>query len=193
MPTPLNEILENLGPLTKLAGTWEGDKGDDTAPSNDRGTEKNLFRERIAFEPFGPVDNHEQKLWGLRFTKVAWRLGEDDAFHEASGYWLWDPKAQQALCTFIVPRGVTVLAGATVDADATKFQLDAKCGSETYGICSNLFLDREFKTVAYSVKIDLSVPDTLYYEELTELQMKGRPNLFQHLDKNVLKLVSRPT
>ncbi len=27
-----DEIIKNLGPLAALAGTWEGDKGDDTAP-----------------------------------------------------------------------------------------------------------------------------------------------------------------
>ena len=44
-----DEIIKNLGPLAPLAGIWEGNKGDDTAPSNDRGTETNKFRERVTF------------------------------------------------------------------------------------------------------------------------------------------------
>ena len=70
-----DEIIKNLGPLAPLAGTWEGDKGDDTAPSKERGTGTNKFRERITFEPMGPVNNHEQQLYGLRYATTAWPLG----------------------------------------------------------------------------------------------------------------------
>ena len=51
----IDDVKKNLGPLGALVGTWEGDKGDDTAPSDDRGTEKNRFRERMTFEPIGLV------------------------------------------------------------------------------------------------------------------------------------------
>ncbi|MBI3395827.1 MAG: FABP family protein, partial [Spirochaetia bacterium] len=57
-----NEAIKRLGPLGALAGIWEGEKGDDTAPSDDRGTEKNKFRERITFQIMDPVQNHEQTL-----------------------------------------------------------------------------------------------------------------------------------
>jgi hypothetical protein len=40
-----------------------------------------------------------------------WRLGETDPFHEELGYWLWDADAGQVLRCFMVPRGVTVIAG----------------------------------------------------------------------------------
>ena len=40
------ELTKNLGPLAPLAGTWEGDKGDDTAPDDDpKETEINKYRE----------------------------------------------------------------------------------------------------------------------------------------------------
>ena len=68
--------IKNLGPLAPLAGTWEGDKGDDVAPSDDRGTETNRYRERLRLEPTGEVNNHEQSLWGLRYSTVAFRIGE---------------------------------------------------------------------------------------------------------------------
>ena len=109
-----------------LAGIWEGDKGDDTAPSDNRGTETNKFRERISFEPMGPVNNHEQALYGLRYSTIAWPSElECDPFHEESGYWLWDAKAKQVLRCFIVPRGVAVIAGGTVEPDA---QVIRACG-----------------------------------------------------------------
>lgn len=182
-----DEIIKNLGPLAPLAGIWEGDKGDDTAPDDDRGTETNKFRERMTFEPMGPVNNHEQMLYGLRYATTAWRIGEDNPFHEEVGYWLWDAQAKQVLRCFIVPRGVAVIAGGTVEPDAKSFELTADAGSETYGICSNQFLDKEFKTVRFELKVTIHDDQSFSYEEDTQLQIKGRKDLFHHIDKNTLK------
>ncbi len=182
-----DEILKNLGPLVHLAGIWEGDKGDDTAPSDDRGTETNKFRERITFEPMGPVNNHEQVLYGLRYATTAWRLGEDSPFHEELGYWLWDAKAKQVLRCFMVPRGVTVIAGGTVEPDAKSFELAAEAGSETYGICSNRFLDKEFKTVRYELKVTIHDDQSFSYKEYPQLQIMVLKDLFHHTDQNNLK------
>jgi gamma-glutamyltranspeptidase len=55
---------------------------------------------------------------------------------------LWDPKAKQVLRCFLVPRGVAVIAGGTAEPNAKSFALSADVGSETYGICSNKFLDK---------------------------------------------------
>jgi hypothetical protein len=184
-----HELLKYLGPLASLAGVWEGDKGADVAPADDRGTERNAFRERLTFEPFGPVKNHEQELYGLRYATVAWRLGEDVPFHEETGYWLWDAVAKQVLRCFIVPRGITVLAGGTVEPDATKFDISAAAGSDTYGICSNKFLDREFKTVRYERTITVHGRDSFSYKEDTQLKLKGRQELFHHTDANTVKRV----
>jgi hypothetical protein len=48
------DLLSKLGPLAPLAGVWEGEKGEDVAPSDDRGTEHNKFHERMTFEPTHP-------------------------------------------------------------------------------------------------------------------------------------------
>jgi hypothetical protein len=183
-----DDIIQKLGPLAPLAGVWEGEKGDDTAPDDDRTkTEINKFRERMTFEPMGPVNNHEQTLYGLRYATTAWRLGEENPFHEELGYWLWDANEKQVLRCFMVPRGVTVIAGGTVEPDAKSFQLSADVGSETYGICSNKFLDKEFKTVRYELQVTLHEDGSLSYEEDTQLKIKGQPNLFHHIDKNTLR------
>lgn len=184
-----DEIMQKLGPLMPLAGTWEGDKGDDTAPSDDRGVETNKFRERIKFEPFGPVNNHEQTLYGLRYSTTAWRIGDEDPFHEELGYWLWDAREKQVLRCFMVPRGVTVIAGGTVEPEAKTFDLSADAGSETYGICSNQFLDREFKTVRYELKVTIHDANSFSYEEDTQLKIKNQAEIFHHVDKNRLKRV----
>jgi hypothetical protein len=180
--------LERLGPLAALAGVWEGDAGKDVAPSDDRGTEHNDYRERMVFEPLDPVENHEQVLHGLRYATTAWRIGESDPFHEELGYWLWDPAEKQVLRCFMIPRGVTVIAGGTAEADAKRFEIAAEVGSETYGICSNRFLDREFKTVRYELTLECD-GETLSYSEDTQLRMPGRAEVFHHTDANTLKRV----
>lgn len=176
----------SFGPLTLLAGTWEGDKGYDTSPSKDRGTKTTRFRELIKFDPFGPVYNHKQVLYGLRYSTTAWPLGEANPFHEELGYWLWDIREKQVLRCFIVPRGVTVMAGGTVEPNAKQFELFAEVGSQTYGICSNKFLDREFKTVRYELQVTVHDNQSFSYEEDTQLQIKGQTDIFHHTDRNTL-------
>jgi len=89
---------------------------------------------------------------------------------------------------FIVPRGVNVIAGGTVEADATSFELSADVGSETYGICSNKFLDEEFKTIRYELTVSCD-GDRLTYSEDTQLKVKGRSEVFHHTDGNTLKRI----
>jgi hypothetical protein len=184
-----DDFLSNLGPLAQLAGVWEGSEGDDRSPSADRGEASNPYRERMVFEPFAPVDNHEQWLYGLRYSTTAWRIGGENSFHEELGYWLWDPAAGQVMRCFMVPRGVTIFAGGSVAADATSFELEADLGSATFGICSNPFLDREFRTVRYELEISVS-DGVLSYAEDLQMQMPGRADLFHHRDSNRLEKAS---
>jgi len=183
---------ENLGPLARLEGVWEGDKGDDVAPAtpNREAVAKSKYRERIVFESIGRVDNHEQVLYGLRYRTTAWRIDEGDSFHEEVGYWLWDAANAQVMRCFIVPRGVSVIAGGDARADVGGFDVEANVGSETYGICSNRFLDAEFKTVKYTLSVKVHDDDSWSYEEDTVLQMKGRDEPFHHTDANTLRRVS---
>jgi hypothetical protein len=185
-----DEAIEMLGPLAVLAGTWEGGTGGDTAPSPERKSARRKFRERMTFEPIGRVDNHEQMLYGLRYATTAWPSDSEGPFHEEVGYWLWDAGRQQVMRCFIVPRGVAVIAGGTVAADATHFRLAAEVGSETYGICSNLFLDEEFKTIRYELEITVHDANRFSYAENTVLQIKGQSGPFDHTDENTLSRVT---
>lgn len=182
----------DYGPLAFLAGVWEGTSGDDIAPSDDRGTENNKYREKLILEPIGAVNNHEQKLFGLRYSTMAWRMGEQDPFHEENGYWLWDGDQKQVMRCFIVPRGVSVIAGGQAEPDATEFTMVADLGSPTFGICSNPFLDKEFKTVRYELKVIIHDETSFSYEEDTQIMIKGQPKVFHHTDKHNLKRVSFP-
>jgi hypothetical protein len=190
MYTLLMTIDLNLfGPLAALAGMWEGADGDDTAPDDFRGVEKNLFREQLVFTPMLPAANHEQILYVLGYTRTAWRLREDDPFHQQLGYWMWDPAARQVMHSFIIPRGVTVLAGGPADPDSKNLRVSAEAGSSTFGICSNPFLDREFKTVRYDATLTLHSTGSFSYEENTQMVIKGQDKIFHHIDKNRLKKV----
>lgn len=184
MPTP---TADELGPLAALAGNWTGDQGDDTAPADDRGVEKNAFREAVSLEAFGPVNNHEQTMFGLRHQKTAWRFGADDSFHEETGYWLWDADRRLVMRTVLVPRGIAVIAGGVVDKNARSFTLVAEVGSPTFGILSNPFLDAEFRTIRYEIKVEVLPDGRIATEEDTTMLMKGRKDLFHHVDKNTLR------
>ncbi len=185
-----NTLREQLGPLTNLVGIWEGNKGDDIAPSDDRGIENNKYRERITFEAMGCVQNHEQNLHVLRYATKAWRLGEQDSFHEELGYWSWEPSTEDVMRCFIIPRGISLLAGGKAKKDAQEFHMEAKCGSECYGISVNPFLQKEFKIVSYSVTIKIHSQNSFSYEQDTVMQLPGRKELFHHTDKNTLTRVS---
>ena len=182
-------IARDLGPLAPLAGIWEGDQGIDEAPSASRGMMQTSYRERMVFDPIGPVDNHEQILHGLRYSTTAYPIGEEEPFHEELGYWLWDGAEGQVMRCFLVPRGVTVLAGGDAGPEDRRFTLTAEVGSETYGISSNRFLDREFKTVRYELAVTIEDADVFRYEEDTQLLLKDRSDVFHHRDSNTMHRV----
>jgi len=182
-----NSNLLDYGPLALLAGIWEGQTGEDLAPDDSRvGVEKNNYRERLVLHPIGRIDNHDQKLYGLRYSTMAWRIGEKDSFHEEVGYWLWDSQRQIVMRSFIVPRGVTVLAGGLVEPSALSFSLSASLGSPTFGICSNPFLDQEFKTIKYELHLTIHDENSFSYDEDTHLSIKGMSEIFHHTDKHQL-------
>lgn len=185
----------NYGPLRFYIGTWQsqGLLGENQAPDINRKTENTKFRQTMIFEPIGDVNNHEQKLYVLRYHTKAWEEGKDgpdDAhFHEEVGYFIWDKVQRQVLKSFIVPRGVAVNAGGDADQDSTEFSVSAVLGSQVYGICSNKFLDEEFQTVRYDAKFELLDEDTFSYSENTQLKIKGQERIFDHTEKNTLTRV----
>src|SRR5476649_696594 len=131
------ELSETLGPLANLVGIWEGDKGDDLAPSDVRGVENNKYRERVTFEQIGPIQNHEQNLHVLRYSTRASRIGEQNTFHEELGYWSWEPATKEVMRCFLIPRGIALIAGGSAEMNAREFHMEAKGGSFTFGICVN--------------------------------------------------------
>ncbi len=184
-----DELISNLGPLGPLAGVWQGDTGVDIAPTPN-GSVESHFREHLVLEPFGPVNNREQVLYGLRYSTTAWRLGEQESFHEELGYWLWDAVNGQVMRAFLVPRGVAVMAGGNVAAQAREFRLTAEGGSATYGALSNPFLLASANTDAYEVTVTMHADGSFSYVEDTVLSFKPLGQTFHHTDRNTLTRVS---
>ena len=105
-------MRDEWGPLGPLVGEWEAEGGLDTAYSHVQ--EKVLgtpYLERVSFKPFGPVVNGRESLYGLDYKTAMWRGSEENPFHTEVGYWLWDAATGEVMRGFVVPRGITVLAG----------------------------------------------------------------------------------
>jgi hypothetical protein len=184
------DTLRNLGPLTPLAGTWEG-RGMDTHPVAE-GTEDEPYRERIVFEPIDPQPNGPQLLYGLRYHVHVNKLDEPLTFHDQIGYWLWEPATGTILQSLAIPRGQVALATGTAEPAARQFTVRAALGSPVAGIVSAPFLHENFRTLEYSITITVNDDGTIGYEQDTVLQIAGRPEPFHHVDRNVLRRVALP-
>lgn len=181
--------LDKLGPLARLVGTWEGDRGVDLSYHHAEGEPvETPFRERTTFSAFGPVDNGDQHLYGLDYRTAAWRGDEVDPFHTEVGYWLWDADAGQVMRCFVIPRGSVVLAGGDAAATDSTFTMRAAVGSEEYGVLSNRYLRSNARCIAYEVTIT-TTGDTFSYEEDTVLEMKEFDEPYHHTDANTLRRV----
>src|ERR1700723_2649486 len=123
------------GPLSALVGEWEGEGGLDSSYSHAQGSVVGTpYLEKVTFKPFGPVDNGNQHLYGLDYKSAMWRNDEDNPFHTEVGYWLWDGDTGEILRGFVVPRGITVLAGGETHADTGSFTVRAAVGDPQYPI-----------------------------------------------------------
>jgi hypothetical protein len=178
------------GPLARLAGEWEGDGGLDVAFSHSRGeVYETPYREKVTFKPFGPVDNGRQSLYGLDYKTAMWRDDEENPFHTEVGYWLWDAATGEVLRGFVVPRGITVLAGGTTTADSNQFTLTAGGEGSPYRIGENKYLVENASTIAYTSTISINSDDSWSYTEVTTLKMKEFPDPFAHTDLNLMHRV----
>jgi hypothetical protein len=184
-------MADEWGPLGALVGEWEGEGGLDTAYSHSRhevvGTP---YLEKLAFKPFGPVDNGDQHLFGLDYKSAMWRNDEANPFHTEVGYWLWDGATGEVLRGFVVPRGITVLAGGTAAADATSFTLQAAVDEAQYTIGENRYLAENASTLSYIVSVTANPDGTVSYEETTMLRMREFDEPFAHTDRNTLHRVA---
>ena len=186
------DTLSNLGPLAPMAGVWVGERGTDVHPVVE-GTEQDAFVERYELQPIDRQTNGPQLFYGLRYHTHIVKPGEVETFHDQVGYWLWEPATGAVMLSLAIPRGQAVLAGGTAAPDATEFEVRAAIGSEVFGIVSNPFLDRNFRTVSFRMQVTVHPDGTWSYDEDTVMEVAGRDEPFHHTDRNTLTRIDGPT
>ena len=179
--------LDNLGPLTGLAGLWEGRRGLDVKPKAD-GPKEQDYVERIDMQPIDPQTNGPQLLYGLRYRVFVTKPEQVKTYHEQVGYWLWEPATGTVLHTLTIPRGQTAMARGKVAPDAREFELVA----EARDIVSTPFLDHAFRTVEFRIKVTRHEDGRWSYDEDTVLMIRGRDEPFHHRDRNTLTRIGEP-
>lgn len=184
--------LANLGPLRALAGVWQSTRGIDVKPKAD-GPRTQAYVERYEAQPIDPQTNGPQLLYGLRYHTYITKPGLTKLYHDQVGYWLWEPATGAIIHTLTIPRGQTAMAGGQAAADATSFELVATRGSETYGICSNPFIEYGFKTLEFRIKVQAHPDGSWSYDQDTVLQIRGQAEPFHHTDRATLVRVAEPT
>jgi hypothetical protein len=177
--------LENLGPLTHLAGIWEGQRGLDIKPKAE-GPKKQVYNERIEMQPIDPQTNGPQLFYGLRYHLHITKPDQVKTYHDQVGYWLWEPATGAIIHTLTIPRGMVTMAIGNASATATQFECVAKIDDPTAGISSSPFLDYAFKTVEFRIKVQILENGTWSYEQDTVMMIKGQTEPFHHIDTNVL-------
>ena len=186
------DTLANLGPLTRLAGVWEGRKGIDLNPKAE-GPERRAYIERIEMQPIDPQANGPQLLYGLRYHVHINTEEEAITFHDQVGYWLWEPATGLVMQTLAIPRGQSLLAGGKAKADGSGLIVAARRGETEFGITSTAFLEYAFRTDAYQLDVTFNPDGTWSYVSDTTLVVRGRPEPFLHRDRNTLARVAEPT
>lgn len=185
------ETLANLGPLRRLAGIWEGQRGVDINPKAD-GPETRQYYERIELQPIDPQANGPQLFYGLRYHLHVNTREEDIAFHDQVGYWLYEASTGLILQTLAIPRGQIAIASGHAEPDANRLVVKATRGETEYGICSTSFLDLAFRTDSYQLTIDFHDDGSWSYVSDTTLMVKGRDEPFLHRDRNRLVKIAEP-
>src|SRR3989338_1160221 len=185
------DTLANLGPLTLLAGVWEGRKGVDLNPKAE-GPERREFLERIELHPIDPQANGPQLLYGLRYHVHIVASDEDVTFHDQIGYWLWEPATGLIMQTLAIPRGQVALARGQATPDGSGLSVRAERGGPGYGICSTDFLEWAFRTDSYQLDVRFEDDGGWSYVSTTMLQVRGRDEPFKHIDRNTLVKVGEP-
>ncbi len=185
------DTLANLGPLTALAGTWEGARGMDVTPKPD-GPERQVYIERIDLQPIDPQANGPQLLYGLRYHTHIVKPDEIETYHDQVGYWLWEPATGALIHTLTIPRGQVALATGKAARDAKTFEVVARRGATENGICSGWFLEQAFTTTEFTLKVTVNDDGTWSYFEDTVLLVKGQAEPFHHTDGNTLAKIGEP-
>jgi len=185
------DTLANLGPLRRLAGTWQSAAGADVNPKAD-GPEHRQYIEHAVFEPIDPQANGPQLLYGLRYHMHINTPEEEITFHDQVGYWLWEPDTGLVMQSLAIPRGQAVLAAGHAAPGDDRLVLTAERGRTDYGIVSTNFLEQAFQTDSYKIELTFNPDGSMSYVLETMLRVRGQPGVFNHRDTNRLVKIAEP-
>jgi hypothetical protein len=181
------DTLAHLGPLRGFAGVWEGCGGVDLNPKAE-GPERRDYSERMVMQPIDAQANGPQLFYGLRYHTHINAPEDDNAFHDQTGYWLWEPATGLVMQTLAIPRGQVALARGHAEPGDTRLVVSAERGRTDYGICSTAFLEEAFRTDSYRLEVEFHPDGSWSYVSDTLLVVKGQ-GPFRHVDRNTLSKV----
>lgn len=185
------DTLANLGPLRRLAGTWQSAGGIDINPKAE-GPERRNYIERIDMQPIDPQSNGPQLLYGLRYHIHINTPEEQITFHDQVGYWLWERETGLVMQSLTIPRGQTALAVGHAKEGDDRIVVGAMRGQTNYGICSTDFLEHAFRTDSFRLEITFHADGRWSYVSDTMLKVRGQDELFRHRDVNTLVKIAEP-
>ncbi len=180
----------DYGPLKALIGVWKGDKGLDISPEPD-GAASNPYYETITYTAIGEVANAEtQVLSAVHYRQIVQRKSNNQVFHDETGYWMWDPKAEIVMHSLVIPRAVCVLAGGQYKGQKAAegnivLEVSAKINDENWGIIQSPFMHKNARTTEFRHKITV-LNGKLSYSETTIVEIYAK--VFEHTDQNDLIL-----
>ena len=187
----MSDIIEvDYGPLAKLIGVWNGDKGLDIAPEPN-GTEENPYYETFTFTEGGSLKNaRSQELAVLYYRRIVTRKSDDGVFHDETGYWLWDAREKVIVHSLSIPRAVSLLAGAHFtnvedNEGYLNIEVSASLDSKDWQIIQSPFMQKNARTLSYNQQIMIG-HGKMKYLETTMLDIYGKE--FEHTDQNELTL-----
>jgi hypothetical protein len=183
-PDPDPETLAHLGPLARMAGLWEGEKGHDIKPTED-GAASQAYVETIELVPIDPQMNGPQLLYGLRYHTHITKPGEVEMYHDQVGYWLWEPATGHVFHSLTIPRGQVALATGKAKPRADTFSVKAKQDA----IVSAPFLEENFRTKSFKMVVTIHDDDSWSYDQTIKLKIKGVKKVFDHRDRNTLRRI----
>lgn len=184
MRTVIDDV--DYGPLAQLVGRWIGNRGLDVAPDSDANPDKTGFSDEIVFTVSGPSENaEEQNLVSVRYHHVVRKLENGRIFHDQIGHWIYEKNTNTIMHSLSIPRAVCLLAGGTYQEEngVSLFDVEARTGSQTYGIVQSPFMLEQATTKAFTMNLSVK-GDELNYREVTSLHIYGKD--FEHVDQSTL-------
>jgi hypothetical protein len=188
----MNSVIDDVdyGPLAQLLGKWVGNKGLDNAPDAAANSDITDFTDEINFTIAGPAENaEEQELVAIKYHHVVRKLENGLIFHDQIGHWIYEPSTNNIMHSLSIPRAVCLLAGGKYKESNGEgiFNVEAKQGSDTFGIVQSPFMIDKAKTTAF--RMELSVKNNeLKYCEITSLKINGKT--FEHSNERILHRVT---